>query len=283
MSALVREVDPGYFSAIQIPLIRGRFFSEDERLDHDKYVILSQQFVREYFPDEDPLGKHLHLIRRGGSGEEYEIVGVVGDALHSVKEDTKPTMYFPMLSGIFGSSTDAALVLRTNGNPESFALPVQRVISQLDPILPVSRVLTMEQVIGRSTADSSFNATLVLAFAAISLTLAAVGLYGVLSYLVAQRTREIGLRIALGAKREEVLKLMLLDGLGPAIAGHLLGLAASIGASRLIGSLLYGTRSLDPIVFVAVSVVLLFISTLSCVMPAWKASRLDPMQALRAE
>ncbi len=283
ISALVREVDPGYFSAIQIPLIRGRFFSEDERLDHDKYVIVSQRFVREYFPAEDPLGKHVHMIRRGGSGEDCEIVGVVGNTLHSVKENTKPTMYFPILSGILGSSTDAALVLRTNGNPESLAIPVQKEISQLDPTLPVSKVLTMEQIIGKSTADSSFSATLVLAFAALSLILAAVGLYGVLAYLVSQRTTEIGVRIALGASREQVMKLVLLDGMRPALIGMTAGVVCSFASERLIRSVLFGSSPLDLSVFVSVVVTLLLVAAFACALPAWRASRLDPMQALRTE
>jgi predicted permease len=283
ISALMREVDPGYFSAIQIPLVKGRFFSEDERLDRDKYVIVSRQFAREFFPNEDPLGKHLHAIRRGGRGDDYEIVGIVGDTLHSLKEETQSTMYFPILSGILGSSTDAALVLRTSGNPESFALPAQKEISQLDSALPVSRVLTMEQIIGRSTADSSFSATLVLAFAALSLILAAVGLYGVLAYLVAQRTTEIGIRIALGARREQVMQLVLLDGLRPALIGLAVGVACSFASERLIRSVLFGTSPLDLSVFVSVIATLLLVASAACAIPAWRASRLDPMQALRTE
>jgi predicted permease len=283
ISALVRDVDPGYFSAIQIPLIKGRFFSEDERLDHDQFVIVSQQFVREFFPNEDPIGKHVHMIRRGGSGEDYEVVGVVGDTLYSLKEGVRPTMYYPILSGILGESTDGTLVLRTNGNPESFAIPVQKIISQLDPSLPVSRVLTMEQIIGRSTANSSFSATLVLAFAALSLILAAVGLYGVLAYLVAQRTTEIGIRIALGARREQVMKLVLLDGLRPALIGLAIGVLVSFASQRVIRSVLFGTSPVDLSVFVSVIATLLLVAAAACALPAWRASRLDPMQALRTE
>ena len=282
-SALMRNVDPGYFSAIQIPLIKGRFFSDDERLDHDQFVIVSQRFVREHLRNEEPIGKHLHVIRRGGAGEDYEIIGVVGDTLHSLKEAAKPTMYFTILSGISGDSSDATLVLRTSANPESFAIPVQREISQLDSSLPVSRVLTMEQVIGRSTANSSFSATLVLAFAVLSLILAAVGLYGVLAYLVAQRTTEIGIRIALGACRNEIMKLVLLDGLQPALIGLAAGVALSIASVRLIQSVLYGTDVFDLSVFVTVIVTLALVAALACALPAWRASRLDPMQALRTE
>ena len=282
-SALMRDVDPGYFSALQIPLLKGRFFSDDERLDHDRFVIVSQLFVRKFFPHEDPLGKHLHVIRRGGAGEDYEVVGVVGDTLYSPKEKAEPAMYFPILSGILGEATDATLVLRTSGNPESFALPAEKQIAQLDPTLPVSRVLTMEQVIGKSTADSSFSASLVVAFAALSLILAAVGLYGVLAYLVAQRTTEIGIRIALGARREQVMALVLMDGLRPALIGLGAGIAGSFVAARLIRSVLYGTSSLDASVFVSVIVTLMLVAAFACAVPAWRASRLDPIQALRTE
>ena len=281
--ALYRSVDPGYFSTIQIPLIRGRFFSEDERLDHDKYVIISRQFVREFFPDENPIGKHLHLIRRGGEGETYEVVGVVGDTLYSLQAEQRPMMYFPILSGILGVATDATLVIRTNGKPESLAIPVQKQISQLDPALPVSKVLTMDQIVGKSTADSSFNATLVLLFAAVSLILAAVGLYGVLAYLVAQRTTEIGIRIALGARRGQVMKLVLLDGLRPALIGLAGGVVCSLAAERLIRSVLFSVSPLDLSVFVSVIVTLLTVAAIASALPAWRASHLDPMQALRTE
>jgi ABC-type antimicrobial peptide transport system permease subunit len=141
----------------------------------------------------------------------------------------------------------------------------------------------MEQIIGKSTADSSFNATLILAFAALSLILAAVGLYGVLAYLVSQRTTEIGIRIALGARREQVMKLVLLDGLRPALVGLAAGLACSFASERLIRSVLFGTSPLDLSVFVSVIATLLIVAAVACAVPAWRASHLDPMQALRTE
>jgi putative ABC transport system permease protein len=141
----------------------------------------------------------------------------------------------------------------------------------------------MDEIIGQSTLDASFDATLLLAFAILSLLLAAVGLFGVLSYIVAQRTTEIGIRIALGAQREQVMRLMLRDGLRPALFGLVFGLIASAGVTRLIQSMLYGTHPLDPAVFIAVSAALLLVAVLACAVPAWRASRLDPMQALRTE
>jgi ABC-type antimicrobial peptide transport system permease subunit len=153
----------------------------------------------------------------------------------------------------------------------------------MDRDLPVSNILTMDQVVGRNTLDASFDATLLVVFAGLSLLLAAVGLFGVLSYIVAQRTSEIGIRIALGAQREQVLRKVLLDGLRPALLGLAFGLVASVGAVRLIQSMLYGTQLLDPAVFAAVSATLLLVSGVACIVPAWRASRLDPMQALRTE
>jgi ABC-type antimicrobial peptide transport system permease subunit len=192
-------------------------------------------------------------------------------------------MWFPILSGIPGTTTDTALVVRSATDPVALGIPIQKTIAGIDPDLPVSNVLTMQQVIGKSTANSGFEASLLGAFATLSLLLAGVGLFGVLSYLVAQRTQEIGIRMALGAQRDRVLGQVLADGLKPAFVGLVLGLVGSVAAVRLVRSMLYETRPLDPAVFLLVSVVLLAVAGAACMVPAWRASRLDPMQALRAE
>jgi putative ABC transport system permease protein len=189
------------------------------------------------------------------------------------------TLYFPTLTG----SMEPALVVRTASDPLAFSVPIQKQIAALDPELPVSDVLTMQQIIGESLGNASFSSTLVLAFAVLSLLLASVGLYGVLSYLVTQRRTEIGIRIALGAKREQVLRKVLMDGLRPALLGLALGLAASVAVAKEIASMLYGTEPLDGAVFAGVSGMLLVVAVLACLIPAWRASRLDPMQALRTE
>jgi predicted permease len=272
-------VDPGYFTALQIPLIRGRFLLPDERFDRANSVVVNQAFVRKYFPNEDPIGKHIVTTTDRGK-ESRAIVGVVGDTHEEISEAPRGHIYFPLYGG---TEQGASLVVRAGDDPASLALPVQHVVSSIDRDQSVSNVLTMDQVIGQSTREASFNAALISAFAIVSLVLAAVGLFGVLSYIVAQRTTEIGIRIALGARREQVIRLLLRDGLMPAFVGLVLGLAASAAVTRLIKSMLYHTGALDPVVFFAVSAMLLLTACLACAVPAWRASRLDPMQALRNE
>jgi putative ABC transport system permease protein len=273
--ALNRAADPQYFETIGIPIVRGRSFNPALRLKQANEIIVDQLFVHNFLPGEEPIGKHVHT-----NDKNYVIVGVVGSTRFHVGEDPKPIKYFSLESGEFPVVT---LVIRSGQNVGQFALPVQRIVSGMDSDLPVSDVLTMDQLLGKSTLDASFNATLLLTFAMLSLFLAAAGLFGVLSYIVAQRTSEIGIRIALGAQREEVLRLMLLDGMWPAIFGLAAGLAVSAGAVRLLRSMLYATHALDPLVFAAVAIMLLSVAIIACLLPAWRASRLDPVQALRAE
>ena len=277
--ALIRSADPGYFSALQIPLLSGRFFTGDDRADRGRKAIVSNRLARQYFPGEDPLGKTIHVPAHNDA--DYEIVGVVADTLWQVGKPTEPTMYFPILEGSLNYGQ--ALAVRTDSDPLAMSVPVQKQIAALDPELSVSDVQTMQQAIGDSLGNARFSATLVFAFAVLSLVLASVGLYGVLSYLMTQRTTELGVRMALGAQRDQVLRLMLFDGLRPAIVGLALGSAASAGITQLIVSMLYDTEPLDPAVFVAVNVTLLMVAILACMIPAWRASRLDPMKALRAE
>jgi len=279
--AIVRGAEPGYFSAIQIPLKRGRFFEPGERLDNTLTVIVSESFARHYFPGEDPIGKHVKALDfQGVPPQGFEIVGVVGNTLWGLTDEEIPTLYFPLFSGGW---PEASIAVRSDMDAAYLAAPIEKLLAQLDPDLPVSNVLTMEQSIGKSTLDASFASALVLVFAVIALVLAAVGLYGVLSYLGTQRTGEIGIRIALGAQRSAVLRLMLLDGLRPAGAGLVLGLIAGAFGVRLIRSMLYGVSALDWSVFVAVTMVLGLVAVLACALPAWRTSRLNPMQALRTE
>jgi putative ABC transport system permease protein len=276
-TAINRSADPGYFAAMGIPILRGRTFGDDQRLDHANEVIISDSFAKEYFPHENPLGKHLRVM---GGKDLHEIVAVVGDTRYSIGEAPRPTQYYPLYAG---DTSGGTLVIRSNRDVMQFALPVQRIIQAMDPDLPVSDVLTMNQLLNKSTLDSSFDSILLSGLAILSLLLAAAGLFGVLTYIVAQRSGEIGIRIALGAQRDQVLGLMLTDGLRPALLGLVVGLAASAALVRLMKAMLYETQPLDPTVFAAVTGVLLLVATVACLAPAWRASRLDPMQALRSE
>jgi predicted permease len=279
--ALYRSASPEFFTALQIPLLEGRFFSGEDRAGNPKTVIINRQLEQQYFPNENPLGKHLHVAPYGNA--DYEIVGVVADTLYQVGKPAKPTMYFPVLNGDNSGIGGYTLAVRSASDPLAISIPVQKLMAQIDPDLPVSDVLTMDQIVEQSLGNASLSASLVLAFAVLSLLLACAGLYGVLSYLATQRTGEIGVRMALGAKRDQVLRLVLSDGLRPAFYGLILGLATSAAAVRLIQSMLYETRPLDPAIFAAVGVVLLVVAALACLVPAWRASRIEPMQALRTE
>jgi predicted permease len=280
--AMTLTADPLYFSVMQIPLLRGRVFTEHERLDNAHYIVVSKKFVDQFFEGDDPIGKH---VRSGWDTnvENYEIIGEVGDTVSDVTKPVEATMYFPILSGIPNSTSEATIVAWTSVDPLAMSTPIQQQISALEPELPVYNALTMDQILGKTTASQGFAANLILAFAALSLLLAAVGLYGVLSYLVTQRVSEIGIRIALGAQREQILRLILFDGLRPTLFGLILGLTASAGATQLIRSMLYGTEPYDPVVIAVVILTLLLIASIACIFPAWRASRLDPMRALRTE
>ncbi|MGC1294631.1 MAG: ABC transporter permease [Alloacidobacterium sp.] len=277
LSANKLWADSKYFASMGIPLLRGRTFDFGKRLDTANEVIISQAFANQYFPGEDPVGKHINALLRHHIAE---VVGIVGDTRSVIGEKPLPMMYFPLDAGV---ETVGTLVVRSSHDVEQYALTVERIVAEMDSDLPVSDVLTMNQLLGKSTLDQSFNTTLLVAFATLSLVLAAVGLFGVMSYIAAQRTTEIGIRIALGAKREHVMQKMLLDGMRPAVFGLVVGLAASLAAGRLMRDLLYEIKPLDPAIFAAVAATLLAVAAFACIVPAWRASRIDPMQALRAE
>jgi len=273
---MLRGADPGYFAAIGLPILKGRAFRLDERQERANVLLISRGAAQQYFPGEDPIGKHIKEI--GGDGV-WQIIGIVGDVRWNIALPPLPTLYWPLYGNGYSFAT---IVIRAPRNVESLAIPVQKAIGKLDPDLPVFNVTTLREAIGKSAIDSEFNSVLVLAFATIALVLAAAGLYGVLAYLVAQRTVEFGIRIALGAQRKQLLNLLLLDGLKPAVVGLLIGLPAS-AAVRLISSMLYETQPLDPAVLLAVGGLLLLVAIAACLGPAWRASRLNPIAALRME
>ena len=272
-----RGADPGYFSAIGLPILEGRTFHPNERLQRANVVLISRSAAEQYFPGEDPIGKHLKPL---GDDGVFEVIGVVGDVRWNIAQPPRPTLYWPIYGNGYNFTT---VVIWAPHEVESLAVPVQKIVAQLDPDLPVSNVMTLREAIGKSTIDPEFDSILVLAFAVIALVLAAAGLYGVLAYLVAQRRVEFGIRLALGAQRKVLLRLLLFDGLKPALVGLLIGLPASAALVRLIHSMLYETRPLDPTVFATVAGVLLLVAIAACLLPAWYAARLDPMRALRTE
>jgi predicted permease len=272
--AIYRWADPGYFAAMGIPVLRGRTFDDGKRLDKANEIVISKKFADRKLPGENPIGKHVRVDDR-----VLTIVGVVGDTRFAQSEEPAPMQYLPLYSGF---PNHGSLVIRSSQDVDKFALPVEKLLQSIDRDLPVSDVMTMDQLLGKSAMNVSFDATLLAVFAGLSLLLAA-GFFGVLSFLVAQRTGEIGIRMALGARREQVLLRILLDGLRPALVGLVLGLAASVATARGMQSMLYGTQSMDGFVFAGVSAALLLAAVAACVVPAWRASRLDPMQALRTE
>jgi len=281
--ALVRKADPGYFSALGIPVLSGRVFNEQDKLGRTQHVVISRKFAEHFFPGEDPVGKHVQIAFSGPKPEVYEIIGVVGDTIYEIGQPIKVTIYRSILTGNPMQDSVATIVVRTAVEPLSLATPIQKEIAALDPEMPTYKVRTMQQIVGEATASQSFSASLVLAFALLSLMLAAVGLYGVLSYLVAQRISEIGIRMALGAQRSEVLRLVLVDGMRPVLIGLVIGLVGGAGAGMLIKSILYGTRPLDPLVFTAMVVSLVLTAAIASAIPALRACRIEPTQALRTE
>ena len=268
LDTLRRSVDPGYFAAMRIPLLRGRYFREDERLDRTHVAIIDQSAAEQYFPGEDPIGRHLRPIEDNDS-KLYEIVGVVGKTRWMASEPPMPTFYLPLLNG----ESSGVLAARGSSNidVESLALPIPKIFGQLDPDLPLSDVLTMRQQIGVATQQDQFNSFLVLGFAIIALVLAVVGLYGVLSYLVTQRTTELGIRMALGAQRAELARLTLTEGLLPVLIGLVAGLAGGAAVVRFVRSMLYGMSPFDWSVFTTVVIVLALTAAGACILPAWRA------------
>jgi len=261
-----------------VGLLRGRIFTDQDRHENSNGMVISESMAKRFFPDSDPLGRDVVIDWDGAP--RFEIVGIVRDVLSDLDRPVEPTMYFPMNSGRFGYGT---LVVRSAMDVTSLALPIQKEIAQIDPELAISDVLTMEEVIGKSTTAARFDAFLVLLFAVMALVLAAVGLYGLLSYLVTQRTNEIGIRLALGAQRADVMGILFLDGLRPTAPGLVLGLLLGGACAELIRSLLFGVQPLDAIIFATVAVVVLLSAGVACLYPAWRAAHVDPVTALKYE
>jgi len=273
------SITPGYLRAMRIPLLRGREFDERDVVTSPQVALVNESMAREFWPGEDPVGKRFRMGDTKGPWKT--VVGVVGDVLHKGL-DAPHTIQVYLPNTQFTDSM-VILAVRTSNDQALIAAAVRSEIVALDPQVPVSEVATMDEVISASVANQRFGALLFLLFGAIALVLTAVGIYGVISYGVAQRTHEIGIRLALGAARHEVLSLIVREAMKPALLGAALGLCAAFGLTRLLSRLLYNVKPTDPIVFVAVLLLLIGVALLASYIPARRATRVDPMIALRYE
>ena len=281
LNALAHSVTPDYFRVMRIPLIRGREFTEaDTAPNAEKVVMIGRELARRYFAHEDPLA-HSLIIHGVGADYNARIIGIVGDVKDKTMADAPtPTMYFPYTEERWWVMN---VVLRTNGNPSSLAGALQTQIHDIDSSLPVEDVRPMTSFISDSEGDARFRSTLLGLFGILALVLATVGIYSVLAYVVAQRTHEIGIRMALGAQRRDVLRLVVGQGMRAVLIGVAIGIAAALALSRLLSQLLYGVGDKDPVTFAAVTVLLTLVALAACYIPARRAMRLDPMVALRYE
>jgi putative ABC transport system permease protein len=279
----VRRVSPGYFELMGIRLRRGRLFSAVDRMGTMPVAVIDESMARALWPGEDPLGKRL---RDNDSGDAwYTVVGVVGDIHESALKDDVHPEFYELTSQVPAASVPfmMRIVVRTDGDPLSLVSGIQDVVHHVDPNQPVSRIRTMDQVVANTLAGSRFSLLLLGLFAALALVLSIVGIYGVTSYAVAQRRRELGLRMALGAQRKGILGLVVRETGALAGLGIALGLAAALASTRLLGSLLFGVGAIDPATFLAASLGVLAISLSAAWLPGRRATRVDPIVALRTE
>jgi len=271
-------VSPDYFRAIGTPLVAGRFFSAQETPASPLVAIINESFSRQFFPGEDPLGKR---IMGNGASDWRSIVGVVGDVHHlGLASDCSPEVYLPFAQSPL---PNLAIAIRTDSDPAALGEAVRRAVAGVDRNQPVYDVSTLEERLAKSVAPQRHRAVILAAFAAIALGLAAVGVYGIMAYVTSQRLHEIGIRMALGATSFDVLKVVLGDGFKFTIAGVTVGLAGAMALTRVISSFLHGVSPTDPVTFASAAVFLTAIALLASYLPARRASKVDPMVALRYE
>ena len=278
LSINYRSVSPDYFQALGTPLVQGRTFTEQEAWTTAGAVVINQAAARRHFPGESPLGKRVKISR---GGDWLTVVGVAGDVRESgLQAEVEPGIYLPYVHSPAPSMT---LVIRAGADPVSVAGGVRDQIRAVDADQAVSGIATLEQLVTTAIAQPRFNASLLLLFAAIAMLLAAVGIYGVMAYAVGQRTREIGLRLALGAQTSDVLRMILGQGVRLAVIGVVIGLIAAFMLTRLMESLLFGVGATDPLTFAVIALLLTGVALLACYIPARRATKIDPMVALRYE
>ena len=276
----VRVVDGGYFKTMGIPLMAGRSFNERELAQESHVVVINEAMARDFFPGEDPIGKRV-TINMKDQNVPSEIIGVVGDAKYAGLDTPARAMtYWPYPELVYSGMT---LLVRAESNPLGLTESIRREVLAMDKDQPIADVATMDSLLAESTARARFNAFLLGVFAVVALMLAAVGIFGVMSYGVSERTHEIGVRMALGARRVDVLGLVVKQGMVLTLVGIGVGLGTAFGLTRVMASLLFGLSATDPLTFVGISVLLALVALLACYLPARRATKVDPMVALRYE
>ncbi|MGA2539597.1 MAG: FtsX-like permease family protein [Terracidiphilus sp.] len=282
------SVTPGYLSLFKIPVLRGRGFTEDDKAGAPSVVLINEAMAKKYWPDQDPVGQHIRDGNEVGGVET--IVGIVADFHDSgLGKPADPMMMIPIAqvtdtyNAAYANIQPLFWVVRTHGEPHQAIPDVSEQLRIASAGFPVGHIRTMDEVMGRSTARQSFNMLLLSIFGAVALLLAAIGIYGLMAYSVAQRVQEMGIRMALGADRSGIRRLVVWQGMKLALIGVVLGVAGAYFLTRFISSFLFGVESRDPVVFVAVPIVLALVALLAVWLPAMRASKLDPVQALRAE
>jgi putative ABC transport system permease protein len=274
-------VSPDYFLVMRIPLLRGRFFSEQDLPSNANVAIISETLARRYFPNQDPIGRQMRFGFPPNSNVSREIVGVVGDVRDvALSRKPGPMMYVPFAQApLYGGE----VVVRSSLSASSVAAGIRQAVHSIDKDLPVTDVESFPDALGASVAQERFRTLLLSSFSGIALILAAVGIFGVISYSVSQRTHEIGIRMALGAQPRDMMRLVLGEGILVILIGLAIGLAGSLALTRFLSSLLFGVTATDPLTFAGVAALLAIVALAACYIPALRAMRVDPMVALRYE
>jgi putative ABC transport system permease protein len=276
---------PGYFQTYGLPILRGRGFTEQDKAGSPRVAVVNEAFVKLHLKDVDPLAQRVTVDEllpgqtRVGNPLEWQIVGVVRDVKNrGARNDVRPEIDVPFAQSPWPG---VVVTVRTSGDPNALRTSIAAVIQQMDPDLPMAGVRTVEELIRERLSNDRFNALLFSAFAAVALALAAIGIYGVMSFVVAQRGHEVGLRMALGADRGQVLGLVMREGMKTALVGTLIGVAGAYGVGRVMQGLWFGTNALDPGRILAIAVALIGPALLACYVPARRVSSVDPAVALR--
>ena len=281
VSASYRLTCPGYFEALGIPVVRGRDFTAADRLGAPGAVIINEEMARRYFDGQDPIGQRMKLGRPASMTPWMTIVGIVGDVRHfGLDNPIRQEIFRPYSQAVWPSMT---ITVKTAVDPGTLATPVKAALARIDPEQPVSSIRTMDDVLADSVSGRRFPMLLLTLFSGVALTLSAIGVYGVVSYLVSQRTREMGIRVALGARRRQVVQLVVGHAMRPIVAGLLIGVSGAVWSGRLLSTLLYSVKPTDPAVLAGIAAILGTTAAIACWVPARRAATVDPLVALREE